>query len=358
MLPTLSELENGRNVQINSREVHPALGEINVALNENKLHVKATVLMSPTSTAEGWQTGVAIDCSASMKRSFGGRNPYFTRSLTAEETESYSKQNLIEIYEEDGRQMCRMFDGAYEQMLKDGILQVIEEENEVEEVCRKVIPMLAGKLDADGGTTVIYWAIGPDGGDIQVMGDLTEESAATADYTGVAEDQWGNGTRLMPAIKYFLSTFEDADMGFYVFVTDGRLDDFEEVKQFTIQLSHDIHEKKVKPVKLVLIGVGNNIDETQLEDLDDLPDTHELPVDVWDHKIAKEMRSLLDIFSEVVDDNKVIAPSAEIQDDSGNTVKNYTDGLTASMSFSLPTTAKGFKLILPNGATIEQKIIA
>lgn len=357
MLPTLEALQDGRNVQINSQEVHPALGEINVMLRDNKLQIKATVLMSPSS-AEGWQTGMAIDCSASMKRSFGGKNTYFTRSLTPEETESYSKQNLIEIFEEDGQQMCRMFDGAYEQMLKDGILHVVDEENEVQDVCRKVIPMLAGKLDADGGTTVIYWALGPDGGDIKVVGDLTEKSSATADYTGVAEDQWGNGTRLMPAIRYFLSTFEDASMGFYVFVTDGRLDDFEEVKQFTIQLSHDIHEKKVKPVKLILIGVGNDIDETQLEDLDDLPDTHDLPVDVWDHKIASEMRSLLDIFTEVVDDNRIIAPSAEIQDDSGNTIKRYTDGLTALMLFSLPTSARGFKLILPNGATIEQKIIA
>lgn len=358
MLPSIQTLKNGRNVQLDSREVHPAFGEINVSLVDDHLHVVTTILMKPTSSAEGWQTGVAIDCSSSMKRSFGGQNMYFSRNLTPGEVQSYSQKGLIEYFEKDGQSMCRLLNGAHEQMLRDGILYISEDKNEVQEVCRKIIPMLAGELDADGGTTVIYWAAGPEGRDIQVLGDLTKEGAAAVAYSGVDDEMWGNGTKLMPAINYFLTTFKDADMGFYVFITDGHLDDFEEVKQFTMKLSHDIDQKKVNPVKLILIGVGNDIDVTQLEDLDDLPDTCDLPVDIWDHKIAREMRSLLDIFSEVVDENKVIAPSAEILDDSGNVVKRYSDGLLAKLEFSLPLTTKGFKVSLPNGKILEQKILA
>lgn len=357
MLPSIQVLKNGRSVQLDEREVHPAIGEINVSLSGEQLNVNATILMKPTN-AEGWQTGMAIDCSSSMKRAFGGKNSYFRRDLTEQEIQDYSAKGLIEIFTQDGVSMCRLLGGAYEQLLKDGILYVVDETNEVQEVCRKVVPMLAGELDADGGTTVIYWAAGPEGSDIEVLGDLTQESAATAEYAGVAHGMWGNGTKLMPAIKHFMTTFADAPMGFYVFITDGKLDDFEEVKKFTIQLSHDIDQKKVNPVKLVLIGVGEDIDQTQLQDLDDLPDSHNLPVDVWDHKIAKEMRSLMDIFSEVVNENRVIAPSAEIHDDAGNVVKRYTDGLLPKLEFKLPITAKGFKLVLPNGHTIEQKVVS
>lgn len=355
-LPHLNDLPVGRNLQLDSREVHTALGEVNITRNQDDISVVATILMNPQNTAEGWQTGMALDTSYSMKQAFGGKNHYFTHALTEEEIGKYSSAGLIEVFEQDGQRMCHLTPEAYEQMQKDGILQQVEEPNEVQDVCRKIVPMLAGQLDADGGTTVIYWAQGADGSEISVLGDLEADEAATADYPGPEEGKWGGGTRLMPAIRYFLKTFEDAAMGFYVFVTDGRLDDFEEVRQFTIQLSHDIDEGKVKPVKLVLIGVGPEVDEKQLEDLDDLPDTCDLPVDVWDHKIAKEMRSLLDIFAELVDENKTVAPKADLQDDQGNLVHSYTDGLPSLLRFTLPLSAKGFRIVLPNGTAIEQKI--
>lgn len=358
-LPRLEELTLGRNHQIDNREVHPALGEVNVLKMNDGLQITATILAPPQARAEGWQTGVAIDCSYSMKRNFGGKNSYLTREMTDAELKSYQARNLVSVTSKDGKQLLNLYAGAYEQMLKDGLLTEIDEPNEVQDVCRKVIPMLAGELDADGGTTVIYWALGTDGSRIQVMGNLTKDDAAAAEYTGPAsEEDWGYGTKLMPSINYFMKTFSDAPMGFYVFITDGRLDDFEEVKQFTIQLSKDMAAKKVNPVKMVLIGVGPEIDEKQLEDLDDLPDTCDLPVDVWDFKVAKEMRSLLDIFSELVDENKCVAPRADVQDDSGKLIRSYTDGLPMLLKFTLPATAKGFRIVMPNGKTLEQKILA
>lgn len=356
-IPKIEELILGRNLQLDNSSIHEAFGEVNVTRTEKGFSVVATVLMNPQDSAEGWQTGMAIDTSYSMKPAFGGQNCYFTHALTAEEIQRYSGMGLIEVFDQDGQPACHLLNGAYEKLLEDGVLQLVEEPNQVQDICRKVVPMLAGKLDADGGTTVIYWAQGADGSGFSVLGDLEEEQAATAEYQGPQEGQWGNGTRLLPAIKYFLNTFRDAPMGFYVFVTDGRLDDFEEVKEFTIQLAHDIANKKTNPVKLVLIGVGNEIDEKQLEDLDDLPDTCDLPVDIWDHKIAKEMRSLLDIFAEMVDENQILAPSAELLDDQGNLVRSYTDGMPALLRFELPASAKGFRISLPNGVVIEQAII-
>lgn len=357
-LPHLSDLIEGRNLQIDNRVVHEALGEVNVTKNGDQLDIVATILINPEDSAEGWQTGMAMDASYSMRRSFGGSNLYMLRAFEPTEEQELIRQGIIERFTQDGKEMYRISPGGYNQLIESGIIRVENDPNEVEEVCRKIVPMLAGHLDADGGTTVIYWAMGESGAEISVLGDLTEAEAATAAYPPVSEDKWGHGTRLMPAIRYFMDTFKDAEMGFYVFITDGHLDDFEEVKEFTVKLSHDIDAKRVNPVKLILIGVGEAIDEKQLEDLDDLPDTHDLPVDVWDHKIAKEMRSLMDIFTEMVDENKILAPSGEVQDDQGNTVHSYTDGLPALLRFSLPATAKGFKLVLPNGKSIAQQVLA
>lgn len=357
-LLSLNQLPLGHNVQIDESEVHKALGEVNVTRREDGLDIVATILTHPGQGGnEGWQTGVALDSSYSMYRVYGGAHTYFARQPEESELSAYVSAGLATTFIQDGQTMYQFTDAAYTDMMNKGILVSYNDKNEVQEVCRQVIPMLAGSLDADGGTTVIYWAAGTDGSDISVMGDLTEDSSKTAEYIGLPSN-WGYGTKLMPAIKYFMETFKEAPMGFYVFVTDGQLDDFEEVKQFTIQLSKDIDAKKVNPVKLVLIGVGSDIDVSQLEALDDLPDEYDLPVDVWDHKVAKEMRSVLDIFSEMVDENKIIAPSADLQDDSGNLIHSYTDGLLGLLRFKLPLTAKGFRIVLPNGNVLEQRVIS
>ena len=45
--------------------------------------------------------------------------------------------------------------------------------NEITPTAQKICAYLARKLDADGGTTCIYWATGPGGSQIQLIGDLT-----------------------------------------------------------------------------------------------------------------------------------------------------------------------------------------
>lgn len=356
-LPSLIELEAGRNVQLDSREVNPSLGEVNITRTADCLKVSATVLMKPGVGTELWQTGVAIDCSYSMERNFGGSHYNFVREMTANEVDVYCQRGIMQRFERDGKYMCTLLNDAEAQLIKDGILRLDIYPNEVEKISRKVIPMLAKDLDADGGCTVIYWALGADGSEYEVLGDLTAETAAIASYSGVATEKMGLGTRLMPAINYFLETFKDARMGFFVFVTDGRIDDFEEVKALTCKLSRDIAAGRRNMVKMVLIGLGQEIDHRQMEELDDLPDTHDLPVDIWDHKIAVEMRSLLDIFAELVDENKMVAPSGEVQDDTGRCVHRYSDGLPALMNFELPLTAKGFRIVLPNGMALEQPLL-
>jgi hypothetical protein len=315
--------------------------------------VVLTALIDPSqsSAGENWQTGVALDGSASMKNAYGA-NYEFKRVLNEQEIEQLLAKGHATVKIVDGQKSLSFTSEGFEVMEAEGLWQ--KSKNEIEVIARNAIPYLAEKLDEDGGTTLIYWACGSSGEKIEVVGDLTAAEAASATYAGPTE--WGEGTRLMPAINHFLELFREAKMGFYIFVTDGAIDDFEEVKDFTAKLSRDIDSKTCNPVKLVLIGVGNNINRQQLEDLDDLPDVLDLPVDVWDHKIASEMRGLKDIFAELVDENLILAPSGRILDHQNAVARDFSDGVPALMEFQLPLDATHFSLEVSGGQAVKQRI--
>jgi hypothetical protein len=166
---------------------------------------------------------------------------------------------------------------------------------------------------------------------------------------------FGTGTHLQPAVKYFVERFKDAERGMYVFVTDGKLDDLGSVKRYCTGLAKDIHAGRRKPVKCVLIGVGTKIDEGQMEELDNLETGTD--VDIWDHKIAKELRSVVEIFAELVTENQIVAPTATVYAANGTVAKRFTDGLPARILFSLPSGSEWFELEV-SGQKIRQQIKA
>jgi hypothetical protein len=348
-----ADLPIGRNHQVPNEILDLAFGELNITRKENCLEVVLTALIDPSqsSSGENWQTGVALDGSSSMRDSYGA-NYQFTRAIDSQMVQQFLSKGYATKKAVDGHEELEFTEKGFEAMEAEGLWQ--KSKNEIEAIARNAIPYLAEKLDEDGGTTLIYWACGSGGEKIEIVGDLTATEAASATYVGPTE--WGGGTRLMPAINHFLELFSEAKMGFYIFVTDGGIDDFEEVKNFTAQLSRDIDAKSCNPVKLVLIGVGDQINRQQLEDLDDLPDAMDLPYDVWDHKIADEMRGLTDIFSELVDENLILAPSGRITDHQNSVVKDYSDGVPALMTFELPLDATDFSLEISGGQSVKQDL--
>src|SRR5205823_1868601 len=142
---------------------------------------------------------------------------------------------------------------------------------------------------------------------------------------------FGNGTRLVRAVRYFLDRFRTAARGLYVFLTDGRLDDLGSLKIFTTGIAKEIAAKKRNPVKCVLIGVGNEIDKNQMAELDDL-DTG-TDVDIWDAKVASDLRGVNEIIVELVDARTIVAPTATVYDAAGKVVATFADGLPARAAF-------------------------
>src|SRR5271166_3334325 len=120
------------------KNVVEPFGEVNVyPAAPGRKRVVATILMEPRK--EGAQTGIALDGSGSMAKLYG--------------------------VEDGSRVLSSIFGGAKKLT------------NEVTPVAQKLCAYLARRIDADGGTTCIYWAVGQGGGQVEVVGDLTADQA-------------------------------------------------------------------------------------------------------------------------------------------------------------------------------------
>lgn len=295
------------------KHVVEPFGEVNVLPGPaGAVQVRATILMEPQK--EGAQTGIAFDGSGSMRKMYG-------------------------VAGGGGKVLSPIFAPP-------------KAVNLVAPVGQKLCSYLARKIDADGGTTCIYWSTGNNGGQVEVIGDLTAKQAEEFPFPGPKD--FGTGTQLLPAVRYFVERFKDAPWGFYVFITDGELFDLEEVKSYTVRLAQEISAGRRRPLKFILIGLGTDVNEKQLEELDDL-DTG-TDIDLWDYKMAAEMRQLEEIFAEVVDRNARIADHGRILDPSGAVIRDYRDtGLPMLLQFIAPANAMYFTLEV-NGQQIHQPL--
>jgi hypothetical protein len=339
--------------QLPSTVVAKEFGEVNVGKADGQWEVTFTILMEPTD-AEGWQTGVAVDASGSMSGVFGKGLADGPKGPPAQTLfQEYIKKGWIQMITHQGQQIPILNEDCKVDLVRRG--HFVWTKNEVEPVVRTLTAYLAANLDADGGTTVVYWACGEDGKGIELIGDLTAEDCASADIEGPVKHSFGGATCLTPAVKYFVDRFADAKNGIYLFITDGELNDLAEVKRYTIQLCKEIQAKKRNPIKCVLVGVGDSINEGQMEELDDLDSGTE--IDVWDHKIAKDMRALVEIFAEVVSENQMVAPTGRLLDATGNVLKTFSDGVPAKIKFNMPVASNAFELEVA-GQRIRQTVVA
>jgi len=274
---------------LQSSEIDPVFGKVCYQIIGSDIKVTFTILMPRIS--EGWKTGVALDASSSMKLAYGKS----TKPI----------QNLVEIE------------------------------------ARKFLYYLADRLDANGETTAIYWACSGIK-EIEILGDIQANQCVNLSIEGPLDTDFGSMTNLLPALRYFVEGFPEASNGIYLFVTDGKIDDFFAVKEYCIALAKKITSGKRNPIKCVLIGIGEKVNSRQLQDLDNLDEV--TGFDLWDYHVAKDMREITDIFAELVDESVMVAPSAVIYDDQNNIIKRFTDGLPGRVSFMMPQSSAFFEL--------------
>ncbi len=300
--------------------LHPSepFGEVNVHPQpDGTLKIVATVLMEPD--IEGARCGLALDGSASMRRMYGD---------------------------------C----GAVSPLFRHG------GENVVQPVARALAAYLA-RFSASGTARLVYGSCGPDGGSVEEVGDIAPAAAKSLPLTGPRELSWGRQTKLLPPLRHFLDgPFRGAPWSFAVFVTDGRIDDLDAVKAFSLDLAGDIAGGRRGQAKFVLLGVGERVEEAPLAELDALfegggwrtPDGE--AIDLWDYKMAREMHYLQEVFAEVVSDSTLVAPGGRVLDGSGHVAADFPDGLPARLRFTLPAGSTAFTLELP-GHRITQDLV-
>lgn len=299
-----------------TKPVEP-FGEVNVHKKQNgDLEIVATILMVPD--IEGARTGLALDASASMKRMYGASG---------------------------------IVSGVF--------ASAVGVPNVVEPVARTMASYLAN-FSSDGKVCLIYWACSADGSQIEEVGEFNAQDAHKIVIAGPKQHPWGRGTKLLPPVKHFVDNkFKDAPWAICVFVTDGVIEDLDDVKKYCLQFAKQISSGHRSFIKLVLIGVGEEVDEGQMEELDDMfegsgikdPDGND--IDLWDHKLASEMQKVEEIFAEVVSENTIVASTGRILNNSGTVVKEYTDGLPAFLRFDLPSGSTAFTLEFPGGRAIQ-----
>ena len=220
--------------------------------------------------------------------------------------------------------------------------------NIMQEIVRKVHNFLR-PMSARNEVDMIYWATGKGGSEIEVVGAVEDENMLEVEGPQI----WGPGTKLGPVLECYGNLYKDiADTpwSMLVIVTDGKIEDMEEVKQKSLEIGREYAKGTRGYTKFVLLGVGKDVDESQMEELNDMfegegifvPGTHD-EIDLWDSRHVATMNSLWDIFGEV-DFGFKIPGQAVISDEKGNEIISYPDEVPVKMDFFVPEKTKSIKI--------------
>lgn len=219
-----------------------------------------------------------------------------------------------------------------------------ERTNMVEPQVRRMLQYLATK-DRNGKLRVAYWACGTSGSHIEQVGEVSGVEAATFKVPG--PDAPGSGTRLVPAMKDFVAYIEEAarsgaKRGCGVFVTDGQINDLGGVMKVSASIAERIASRSLPPLHLVLVGVGDAVSESQMEEIShaEFAGVEHL----WCHRVAEEMHEMAELVSGLVDSTMTVASGGTVYDEDGAVVKRYERRLPAVLEFTLPPGQQRFTL--------------
>lgn len=223
-----------------------------------------------------------------------------------------------------------------------------KQRNPVQEAMQIMVPYMAQK-DADGVCRVAYWACGQKGKDIEVIGELSAEDAGSHEFRG--PETFGGGTYLLPAVRDFVAYIQEArktsdiKAALAAIVTDGQIHDLNDLVAYTKDLARAIMDQKFPRTNLVIVGVGAEIDEEQLEQLEQATPEGYNGRDVWCHAEAESVDDLPELVAHLLDANiPAFWGGAMVTDEQGNTLQAWEDMVPALIEFELPAKAQSFTL--------------
>lgn len=223
-----------------------------------------------------------------------------------------------------------------------------KQRNPVQDAMHIMVPYLAQK-DGDGQCRVAYWATGPKGQEIEALGELSAEQAATYEFSG--PQQFGGGTFLLPAVRDFVAYIneerktKDIRAALAAFVTDGQLHDFDDLVAYTAQLAQAVTDGKFPRANLVIVGVGSAIDDEQLEQLEEATPEGYSGRGIWSHAEAASVDDLPELVAHLLDANiPAFWGGAAVRDEQGKAIQTWEDMVPAVIEFDLPAGSRSFTL--------------
>jgi hypothetical protein len=230
-----------------------------------------------------------------------------------------------------------------------------EASNQVEPQVQWMLEYLATK-DRNGLLRVAYWACGSSGKELEIIGELKGVDVKQYKFPGAKK--LGNNTCMAPALKDYVQYLKaqvpkGARRGCAVIITDGRLSDADEVQMFSAEVAREIAAGRLPRLNFVLVGVGDDVDGHQLEEIAHLE--YKGVGHLWCHRIAKEISQVAELVAVLVDENMTVAAGGTIYDDKGKVLKSYEGRLPAVLEFEVPEGAKSFTLEV-NGQRYTQPL--
>ena len=127
-----------------------------------------------------------------------------------------------------------------------------------------------------------------------------------------------------------------------VIITDSQLHDAADIKAYSTQVAKEIAAGRLPRLNFVLVGVGDQVDEEQMEEIchEEYPGVGHL----WCHRVADRMEEMAELVAVLVDETMTVATGGVIYDDRGNTLKIYEGRLPAVLEFPIPEGARSFTL--------------
>jgi len=215
--------------------------------------------------------------------------------------------------------------------------------NLVEPQMRWMLEYLASK-DRNGVLRVVYWATN-DGSELEVIGDLN--GAQAKDYKFPGPRFYGKGTVMLPVLRDYIAYIRGevangARRGLAVIITDSQLHDSADVKAYSAQVAKEIAGGRLPRLNFVLVGVGDQVDEEQMEEIchEEFPGVGHL----WCHRVADRMEEMAELVAVLVDETMTVAAGGTIYDDKGNVLKVYEARLPAVLEFKVPAGCASFTL--------------
>jgi hypothetical protein len=228
--------------------------------------------------------------------------------------------------------------------------------NLVEPQMRWMLEYLASK-DRDGILRVAYWATG-DGSQLEIVGDLSGKEANNYKFPG--PQFYGKGTVMLPVLRDYVAFIrkeveKGARRGLAVIITDSQIHDAKDVREYSAQVAKEIAAGRLPRLNFVLVGVGEQCDEEQMEQIchEEYPGVGHL----WCHRVADRMEEMAELVAVLVDETMTVAAGGSILDDKGNVLKVYEARLPAVLEFNVPAGCKKFVLEV-GGQKFEQMVPA